>query len=82
MQFEQVYLEELLIPIYSYNIKTLYDIDCVQRILQHCLYFDQQALESIQQGIEEGDLLAKMIYNQIGHVEVHLQEKTNVEEFP
>lgn len=58
MQFEQVSLEDLLIPSYSYNVETLYDIDCVQRILQHCLYFDQQAPESVQQGIEEGAFIA------------------------
>lgn len=58
MQFEQVSLDDLLIPSYSYNVETLYDIDCVQRILQHCLYFDQQAPESVQQGIEEGAFIA------------------------
>lgn len=58
MQFEQVTLDDLLIPSYSYNVETLYDIDCVQRILQHCLYFDQQAPESVQQGIEEGAFIA------------------------
>ena len=58
MQFEQVSLEDILIPSYSYNVETLYDIDCIQWILQHCLYFDQQALESVQQGIEEGALIA------------------------
>ena len=47
MQFEQVSLEDLLIPSYSYNVKTLYDIYCVQRILQHCLYFGKQAPESV-----------------------------------
>ena len=58
MQFEQVSLEYLLIPSYSYNVKTLYDIDYVQRILQNCLYFDQQVLESVQQGIKKGDFIA------------------------
>lgn len=58
MQFEQVSLDDLLIPSYSYNVETLYDIDCVQRILQHCLYFDQQAPEAVQQGIEEGAFIA------------------------
>eukprot|EP01018_Ginkgo_biloba_P019996 Gb_16497 [translate_table: standard] len=54
MQLEQASLDDLLIPSYSYTVETLYDIECVQRILQHCLFFDQQVPESIQQGFEEG----------------------------
>ncbi|XP_057858322.1 BTB/POZ domain-containing protein At1g30440 isoform X1 [Cryptomeria japonica] len=54
MQLEHVTLDDLLIPSYSYNVETLYDIECVQRIVQHCIFFDQQAPESVHQGFEEG----------------------------
>ncbi|KAK9113207.1 hypothetical protein Scep_020726 [Stephania cephalantha] len=33
-QLDQATLDDLLIPSYSYLIETLYDVDCVQRILQ------------------------------------------------
>lgn len=54
MQLEQVSLDDLLIPSYSYSVETLYDIECTQRILQHYLSFEQQAPESFHHGFEEG----------------------------
>lgn len=36
-QLEQASLDDLLIPSYSYLIETLYDVDCVQRILRSFL---------------------------------------------
>ncbi|GAB2282538.1 hypothetical protein Dimus_017079 [Dionaea muscipula] len=36
-QLEQATLDDLLIPSYSYLNETLYDVDCVQRILGHFL---------------------------------------------
>ncbi|KAI5078256.1 hypothetical protein GOP47_0005927 [Adiantum capillus-veneris] len=41
LQLEQVNLEDLLLPNLTYNLETLYDIDCVQRILDHFLLLDQ-----------------------------------------
>eukprot|EP00249_Psilotum_nudum_P024068 c29080_g1_i1 orf=671-2590(-) len=41
MQLEQATLDDLLIPNYSYTVETLYDIDCIQRILDHFLLYDQ-----------------------------------------
>jgi hypothetical protein len=36
-QFEHASLDDLLMPSYSYLSETLYDVDCVQRILTHFL---------------------------------------------
>lgn len=41
LQLEQANLEDLLLPNLTYNLETLYDIDCVQRILDHFLLLDQ-----------------------------------------
>ncbi|KAK9054066.1 hypothetical protein SSX86_025142 [Deinandra increscens subsp. villosa] len=38
LQLEQATLDDLLIPSYSYLMETLYDVDCVQRILAHFLH--------------------------------------------
>ncbi|XP_023770357.1 BTB/POZ domain-containing protein At5g66560 [Lactuca sativa] len=37
LQLEQATLDDLLMPSYSYLTETLYDVDCVQRILSHYL---------------------------------------------
>ncbi|KAF5824159.1 putative NPH3 domain-containing protein [Helianthus annuus] len=42
LQLEQSTLDDLLIPIYSYLKETLYDVDCVQRILAHFLHRVEQ----------------------------------------
>eukprot|EP00250_Pteridium_aquilinum_P005630 c15699_g1_i1 orf=218-2524(-) len=36
-QLEQATLDDILIPNYAYSSETLYDVDCVQRIVQHFL---------------------------------------------
>lgn len=41
MQLDQATLEDLLIPTFTYSMETLYDVDCVQRILEHFLAMDQ-----------------------------------------
>uniref|UniRef100_A0A1D1XMG1 BTB/POZ domain-containing protein At1g30440 n=1 Tax=Anthurium amnicola TaxID=1678845 RepID=A0A1D1XMG1_9ARAE len=41
MQLDQATLEDLLIPTFSYSVETLYNVDCVQRILEHFLAMDQ-----------------------------------------
>ncbi|KAI3768397.1 hypothetical protein L2E82_19042 [Cichorium intybus] len=38
LQLEQATLDDLLMPSYSYLTETLYDVDCVQRILSHFLH--------------------------------------------
>eukprot|EP00250_Pteridium_aquilinum_P016457 c23112_g1_i1 orf=39-1952(+) len=43
LQLDQAKLEDLLLPNLAYNLETLYDIDCVQRILDHFLLLDQSA---------------------------------------
>lgn len=41
MQLDQANLEDLLMPNFSHSMETLYDVDCVQRILEHFLAMDQ-----------------------------------------
>lgn len=41
LQLEDASLEDLLFPNLSYNLETLYDIDCVQRIVDHFLLVDE-----------------------------------------
>ncbi|KAF5472562.1 hypothetical protein F2P56_009273 [Juglans regia] len=41
MQLDQATLEDLLMPNFSYSMETLYNVDCVQRILDHFLAMDQ-----------------------------------------
>ncbi|GFZ06084.1 phototropic-responsive NPH3 family protein [Actinidia rufa] len=38
---DQATLEDLLMPNFSYSMETLYNVDCVQRILEHFLAVDQ-----------------------------------------
>lgn len=40
-QLDQAALSDLLIPNMGYSVETLYDIDCVQRILDHYMLVDQ-----------------------------------------
>lgn len=41
MQLDQAALEDLVMPSFSDTMETLYDVDCVQRILDHFLAMDQ-----------------------------------------
>ncbi|XP_020152789.1 BTB/POZ domain-containing protein At1g30440 [Aegilops tauschii subsp. strangulata] len=41
MQLDQASLEDLLLPNYSYTMETLYNVECVHRILEHFLAMDQ-----------------------------------------
>ncbi|CAO2830617.1 unnamed protein product [Amaranthus hypochondriacus] len=46
VQLEQATLDDLLIPSYSYLTETLYDVDCVERILSYFLaYYDGGEIE-------------------------------------
>ncbi|KAK7251143.1 hypothetical protein RIF29_34081 [Crotalaria pallida] len=49
LQLEEATLDDLLIPSYSYLNETLYDVDCVERILSHFL----NSLESRNSAAEE-----------------------------
>ncbi|KAK4744537.1 hypothetical protein SAY87_010849 [Trapa incisa] len=41
MQLDQATLEDLLMPNLSHSMETLYNVDCVQRLLEHFLTMDQ-----------------------------------------
>ncbi|NP_001280859.1 BTB/POZ domain-containing protein At1g30440-like [Malus domestica] len=41
IQLDQATLEDLLMPNFSYSMETLYNVDCVQRILDHFLAMEQ-----------------------------------------
>ncbi|OMO86786.1 hypothetical protein CCACVL1_09470 [Corchorus capsularis] len=57
-QLDQAALEDLLIPNMGYSVETLYDIDCVQRILDHFVLVDHEAVESSSNYIvDEGQLM-------------------------
>jgi hypothetical protein len=43
LQLEHATVEDLLLPNLAYNLEVLYDIDCVGRILDHFLLFEQSA---------------------------------------
>ncbi|PKI59022.1 BTB/POZ domain-containing protein At1g30440-like [Punica granatum] len=43
MQLDQATLEDLLMPNLSHSMETLYNVDCVQRLLEHFLAMDQAA---------------------------------------
>ncbi|KAH7433352.1 hypothetical protein KP509_07G064900 [Ceratopteris richardii] len=48
LQLEQASLDDILIPNLTHNLETLYDIDCVQRILDH--FLDQSTRQLSPQG--------------------------------
>ncbi|KAK9124244.1 hypothetical protein Sjap_013846 [Stephania japonica] len=57
-QLDQAALEDLLIPNMGFTVETLYDIDCVQRILDHFISADQDSEGSSSPCIvEEGQLI-------------------------
>ncbi|KAJ9564074.1 hypothetical protein OSB04_000040 [Centaurea solstitialis] len=53
-RFELATLDDLLMPSYSYLTETLYDVDCVQRILTHFL-------DSVEDGTPALTLVGKLI---------------------
>ncbi|KAL1150207.1 hypothetical protein V6Z11_A10G241500 [Gossypium hirsutum] len=56
-QLDQAALEDLLIPNVGYSMETLYDIDCVQRILDHFARVDNEPLDPSNYIIDEGQLM-------------------------
>ncbi|KAM0011322.1 putative NPH3 domain-containing protein [Helianthus debilis subsp. tardiflorus] len=41
MQLDQATLEDLLMPNFSYSMETLYNLECVLRMVQHFMATDQ-----------------------------------------
>lgn len=57
-QLDQAALEDLLIPNVGYSVETLYDIDCVQRILDHFMLADHEPVDPHSNSIvDEGQLM-------------------------
>lgn len=56
MQLDQATLEDLLMPNFSYSMETLYNVDCVQRILEHFLAMDQATGDASPCSTEDGQL--------------------------
>ncbi|XP_057971349.1 BTB/POZ domain-containing protein At1g30440 [Malania oleifera] len=57
MQLDQATLEDLLIPNFSYSMETLYNVECVQRILQHFLEMDQAMGGVSPCSVDDGQLI-------------------------
>ncbi|XP_019437540.1 PREDICTED: BTB/POZ domain-containing protein At1g30440-like [Lupinus angustifolius] len=57
MQLDQAALEDLLMPTFSYSMETLYNVDCVQRILDHFLVMDQDTGAASPCSIDDGQLI-------------------------
>ncbi|KAL6857246.1 hypothetical protein ACP4OV_018628 [Aristida adscensionis] len=58
MQLDKATLEDLLIPNISESIETLYDVDCVQRLVDHFLAMDQETGGASPGLGEDGQMLA------------------------
>ncbi|XP_021714811.1 BTB/POZ domain-containing protein At1g30440-like isoform X1 [Chenopodium quinoa] len=57
MQLDQANLEDLLMPNFSYSMETLYNVDCVQRILEDFLIMDQANGGASPCSIDVGQLI-------------------------
>ncbi|KAI3709918.1 hypothetical protein L2E82_39687 [Cichorium intybus] len=55
LQLDQATLEDLLMPNFSYSMETLYNIDCVQRMLEHFMAMDQATGGASPCSIEDDD---------------------------
>ncbi|KAL1560500.1 BTB/POZ domain-containing protein-like protein [Salvia divinorum] len=86
MQLDQATLEDLLMPNVSYSMETLYDVDCVQRILEHFLTMDQVVGDASPGSVDDGQsmelpsltpitMVAKLIDGYLAEVapDVHLK---------
>ncbi|KAL5990610.1 hypothetical protein ACLOJK_011513 [Asimina triloba] len=56
-QLDEAALEDLLIPNVGYSVETLYDIDCIQRILDHFMQVDKSTAGSPAPIVDEGQLM-------------------------
>ncbi|KAK3022448.1 hypothetical protein RJ639_047585 [Escallonia herrerae] len=57
MQLDQATLEDLLMPNFSYTMETLYNVECVHRILEHFLAMDQVTGGASPCSIDDGQLM-------------------------
>ncbi|XP_012075652.1 BTB/POZ domain-containing protein At1g30440 isoform X2 [Jatropha curcas] len=57
LQLDQATLEDLLMPNFSYSMETLYNVDCVQRILEHFLAMDQTTGGTSPCSVDDGQLI-------------------------
>ncbi|KAF8411305.1 hypothetical protein HHK36_003852 [Tetracentron sinense] len=57
MQLDQATLEDLLMPNFSYSMETLYNVECVHRILEHFLAMDQATGGASPCSIDDGQLM-------------------------
>lgn len=57
MQLDQATLEDLLMPNFSYSMETLYNVECVQRILEHFLAIDQVTGGASPCSVDDGQLM-------------------------
>ncbi|KAK9227129.1 hypothetical protein WN943_012178 [Citrus x changshan-huyou] len=57
MQLDQATLEDLLMPNFSYSMETLYNVECVQRILDHFLAMDQITGGASPCSVDDGQLM-------------------------
>nr|GMD35333.1 BTB/POZ domain-containing protein At5g03250-like [Ipomoea batatas] len=58
VQLDDAALEDILIPNMGYSVETLYDIDCVQRIVDHFMLGDQDETDSISNElVDDGQLI-------------------------
>lgn len=57
LQLDQASLEDLLMPNFSYSMETLYNVDCVQRILEHFLANDQVTGGASPCSVDDGQLM-------------------------
>ncbi|KAM7526891.1 hypothetical protein LguiA_016793 [Lonicera macranthoides] len=58
-QLDNAVLEDLLIPNMGYSVETLYDIDCVQRIVEHFMLVDRDVSDDTSSDclLDEGQLI-------------------------
>ncbi|CAK9142862.1 unnamed protein product [Ilex paraguariensis] len=57
MQLDQATLEDLLMPNFSHTMETLYNVECVQRILEHFLAMDQVTGGASPCSMDDGQLM-------------------------
>uniref|UniRef100_A0A5B7B4X3 Putative BZIP domain class transcription factor n=1 Tax=Davidia involucrata TaxID=16924 RepID=A0A5B7B4X3_DAVIN len=57
MQLDHATLEDLLMPNFSYSMETLYNVECVQRILEHFLAMDQVTGGASPCSVDDGQLM-------------------------
>ncbi|CAL9074593.1 unnamed protein product, partial [Musa textilis] len=60
-QLEDAELEDILIPNLGYSVETLYDIDCMQRILDRFVSFNQPEGITSPGIVDEGELMANAV---------------------